>query len=74
MIIGHYKGNRRLSWEEIEKDFPEVARQIAQEDSWRPYEAKPDFTEVDPEIMKWIPDRVRNGENDERIDSIILTK
>lgn len=74
MFIRHYKGNRRLSWDEIQQEFPEVAKQIAQEDNWSMYEQNPDFTEVSPEIMRWIPDRVRNGESDERIDSIMLTK
>ena len=74
MVINHYKGHRHITWDEICQEFPEVANQIAKEDTWSMYERKPDFSVVDTELMKWIPDRVRNGESDERIDSIILTK
>ena len=74
MEIPKYKTNRRLSWDEICEEFPEVAQQIVQEDQWRPYERKPDFAEVDKTIMPWIPEKVREGKEDERIDTIMLTK
>ena len=56
------------------EEFPDVAQQIVQEDQWSQYERKPDFTEVDKTIMPWIPEKVREGKEDERIDTIMLTK
>ena len=74
MQIPKYKTNRQLSWDEICQDFPDVARQIVQEDQWSPYERKPDFSEVDNLLMPWIPEKVRDGKEDDRIDTIMLTK
>jgi hypothetical protein len=74
MDIPKYRPSRRISWEEICEDFPEVADQIVREDQWSPYERKPDFTEVDKTLMPWIPEKVREGKEDERIDTIWLTK
>ena len=74
MEIPKYKTNRRMTWEEICEEFPDVAQQIVQEDQWTPYERKPDFSEVDKTIMPWIPEKVREGKEDERIDTIMLTK
>jgi hypothetical protein len=59
MEIPKYKSNRRMSWEEICEEFPDVANQIAREDQWSQYERKPDFTEVDKSLMPWIPEKVR---------------
>lgn len=74
MEIPKYRSIRRLSWDEICQDFPEVANQIVQEDNWSPYEQRPNFTEVDNKLMQWVPEKVREGKDDERIDSIMLTK
>jgi hypothetical protein len=74
MDIPKYKTNRRMSWTEICEEFPEVANQIVSEDQWSPWERKPDFTEVDKTLMPWIPEKVREGKEDERIDTIMLTK
>ena len=74
MEIPKYRSNRRLSWNEMCQDFPEVANQIVQEDNWRPYEQRPNFAEVDNKLMQWVPEKVREGKEDERIDSIMLTK
>jgi hypothetical protein len=74
MEIPKYKTNRRITWEEMCEEFPDVAQQIVQEDQWSQYERKPDFTEVDKTIMPWIPEKVREGKEDERIDTIMLTK
>ena len=59
MEIPKYKSNRRMSWEEICEEFPDVANQIVREDQWSQYERKPDFTEVDKSLMPWIPEKVR---------------
>jgi hypothetical protein len=59
MEIPKYKSNKHLSWDEICQDFPEVANQIAQENSWAQFERKPDFSEVDNKTMQWIPEKVR---------------
>ena len=74
MEIPKYKSNRRLSWEEICDEFPDIDRQIVSEDQWRTIKQKPDFTEVDKKLMPWVPEKVREGKDDERIDSIMLTK
>ena len=74
MEIPKYKSNRRLSWDEICDEFPDIARQIVSEDQWRQFEQKPDFAEVDKKLMPWVPEKVRDGKEDERIDSIMLTK
>ena len=74
MEIPKYRPNRRISWDEICEDFPEVANQIASEDTWSYYERKPDFSEVDSKLMQWVPEKVREGKSDERIDTIMLTK
>lgn len=74
MNIPKYKSNKQLSWDEICQDFPDVANQIIQEDQWSQYERKPNFSDVDSDTMKWVPERVRQGLEDERIDTIILTK
>lgn len=59
MEIPKYKSNKRLSWDEICQDFPEVANQIAQENTWAQFERKPDFFEVDSKTMQWVPEKVR---------------
>ncbi|MBO7691845.1 MAG: hypothetical protein J6T10_04325 [Methanobrevibacter sp.] len=59
MELPKYKSNRRLSWDEICQDFPDVANQIVREDQWRPFEQKPDFSEVDNKLMQWVPEKVR---------------
>lgn len=59
MEIQKYRSNRRLSWDEICQDFPDVANQIVSEDNWRQFEQKPDFTEVDSKLMQWVPEKVR---------------
>ena len=74
MEIPKYRSNRRLSWDEICEEFPDVANQIVREDQWRQFEQKPDFTEVDKKLRPWVPEKVREGKEDERIDSIMLTK
>lgn len=74
MNIPKYRSNRRLSWDEICEEFPDVANQIASEDTWRYYEQKPNFAEVDHKLMAWIPEKVREGKEDERIDTVMLTK
>lgn len=74
MEIPKYKTNRRIGWEELCEEFPDVANQIVSEDQWSQYERKPDFSEVDKTIMPWIPEKVREGKEDERIDTIMLTK
>lgn len=74
MFIPKYKSKKRLTWDEICEEFPDVANQIAREDTWSCWERKPDFSEVDHKIMEWIPEKVREGKEDERIDTIILTK
>lgn len=72
--IPQYKPDHNISWETITEQFPEIANQIVSEDNWSYYERKPDFSEVDGLTMKWIPEKVRQGYEDERIDTIILTK
>lgn len=74
MYIPKYKTNRHLSWDEICEEFPDVADQIVREDQWSSLEQKPDFSEVDKTIIPWIPEKVREGKEDERIDTIMLTK
>lgn len=63
-----------MSWDEICEEFPDVADQIVREDQWSSLEQKPDFSEVDKTIIPWIPEKVREGKEDERIDTIMLTK
>lgn len=74
MQIPKYKSNRHLTWDEICEEFPDVANQIVKEDTWRQFEQKPNFAEVDNKLMQWIPEKVREGKEDERIDTVILTK
>lgn len=74
MQLPKYKSNHRLTWDEICTDFPDIANQIAQENSWSQFEQKPDLSDVDTDLLKWIPEGVREGKSEERIDTIILTK
>lgn len=74
MGIPKYSSNRRLSWDEIVDEFPDVVNQIIQEDQWSQFEQKPDLSEVDRSLMEWIPMKVREGLEDDRIDGMMMTK
>ena len=74
MEIPKYKSNRRLSWDEICDEFPDVARQIVSEDQWRQFEQKPDFSDIPSEYQGMIPENIRNQKEDTRIYNIWLTK
>lgn len=43
-------------------------------DTWAPYEAKPDFSEWPTEWIKQVPRDVREGKQHDGIESIMLTK
>jgi len=41
-------------------------------DTWEEYEQKPNFSNCSPLEMQWIPKKILDGGDDERIDTVIL--
>lgn len=74
MIIPPYKPDHEYSYWEMANKHPEYANMLQQQNSWAPYEGKPDLSYLPPEVVKMIPNECREGKPNERIDAWIITK
>lgn len=74
MIIPPYQPNHTYSYWELVNNHPEYAQMLQQQDNWSQYEQKPDLAGLPPEVVKMIPQDVRDGKEDDRIDAWMLTK
>lgn len=71
MIIPQYKADHSFTYWDVVNKFPEYAAML-QSDTWAQYEQKPDLSNLPPEVVKMIPQTVRDGKEDSRIDAWIL--
>jgi hypothetical protein len=70
--IPNYKSDHKYDYWELKNRHPEWANILDQQNAWSQYEQKPDLASLPPEVVKMIPQTVRDGKTDERIDAWIL--
>lgn len=71
-IIPDYTPDHKYGYWELKNKHPEWAQLLDQQNTWAEYEAKPNFAGNPNEVTKLIPQSVRNGQEDDRIDAWIL--
>ena len=70
--IPKYNNGHKIDYWEMRNKFPEWAEVLDQQNNWKQYEQKPDLTGQPPEVVRMIPQTVRDGKSDERVDAWIL--
>ena len=71
-IIPNYTPERKYGYWELRNTHPEWAELLDAQNQWAAYEQKPNFAGNPPEVLKLIPQTVRDGKEDDRIDAWIL--
>lgn len=74
MRIPQYTPGRQQNRREILNNHPEIAKQLEQQDQWSQYERGITREECSSEEWRMLPDSVKDGQNDGRIDAWMITK
>jgi|P1105metagenome_2_1110788.scaffolds.fasta_scaffold71902_2 hypothetical protein len=71
-FIPDYQPARKYGYWELRNTHPEWSQLLDQQNAWAQYEQKPNLAGLPPEVVKMIPQTVRDGKDDDRIDAWIL--
>lgn len=72
MIFPNYTPGRKRSKEEILSEHPEIAEKVNMQNSWSQYERTPNRDEFTSEDWRLLPDDVKEGNGQTRIDAWII--